>query len=285
MIAQLIDLFKIRIGVMMAFTAMAGLAVTPGTTLSMPEMILLACLVLASSASAGAFNQYAEKDLDALMKRTQNRVFAAGHFQHSQYWLFVIVGLLAFSVLIAAWVFNFAVSIHLFLGAFFYGVIYTLWLRRRSVWNIVIGGAAGGFAVLAGAAAADPYLAPASLLLALVLFLWTPPHFWSLAIALHQDYEQAKVPMLPVVVGDKRAAQVILLNTIVLVAVSLMPLFWELGLGNIYLVCAALGGSYFIYKSVRLLGNPGITTAKGCFLGSLVQLTAVLLGAFLDQLT
>jgi len=282
MLAQLVDLFKLRIGVMMAVTAMAGFAVTPGRELSALQLLVLALLVLAASASAGAFNQYAERDLDAVMKRTQTRPFVTGTFDHSTMWLAVIVAILALSVGVAWFMFNPAVAVHLFLGAFFYGVVYTLWLKRRSVSNIVIGGAAGSFAVLAGAAAADPGLNSSSTLLAIVLFLWTPPHFWSLAIALHDDYEAAKVPMLPVVVGDQKAAKIILLNTALLVTVSILPFFFEMGVT--YLVFAALGGSYFIFKNIQLVLDTNKKTAMKCFLASLVQLAAVLVGAMLDLL-
>lgn len=282
MLAQLVDVFKLRIGVMMAITAIAGFAVTPGRELNVLEILVLSLLVLAASASAGAFNQYAEKDIDAIMKRTQNRPFVTGGLEHSTLWLFIIVGILALSVGIAWQMFNPAVAVHLFLGAFFYGVVYTLWLKRRSVWNIVIGGAAGSFAVLAGAAAADPTLNSSSALLALVLFLWTPPHFWSLAITLHKDYEAAGVPMLPVVVGDEKAAKIILFNTLLLVSASILPFFFEMGV--VYLICALLGGSYFIFKNIQLVQNTNKKTAMGCFFASLIQLTAVLVGAMLDTL-
>jgi protoheme IX farnesyltransferase len=120
-----------------------------------------------------------------------------------------------------------------FLGAFFYAIVYTVWLKRRTWLNIVFGGLAGSWAVLAGATAADPQVGAVPLALAFVLFLWTPPHFWSLAIAYRDDYAAAGVPMLPVVVGDQRAAQVIFASTLALVAASFIPLFF--GLGAIYL--------------------------------------------------
>ena len=282
MLAQLVDLFKLRIGVMMALTAVAGFAVTPGKELSILQIIALSLLVLAASASAGAFNQYAEKDIDAVMKRTRNRPFVTGMLKHGTLWLFVIVSLLAFSVAIAWKMFNPQVALYLFLGAFFYGVVYTLWLKRHSVYNIVIGGAAGSFAVLAGAAAADPGLNSSSVLLAIVLFLWTPPHFWSLAISLHKDYEAAKVPMLPVIIGDHKAAKVILANTLLLVSVSILPFFYQMGYS--YLILASLGGGYFIYKNILLVLNTNKKTAMGCFFASLIQLAAVLVGAMLDVL-
>lgn len=280
MFAQIIDIFKLRIGVLMAITALAGFAVTPGEALSSLQVAALALAVLGASAAAGAFNQYAEKDIDALMKRTQNRPFVTGSATHNRNWLWLIAGLLLLSVGLAGWLFNLAVGFHVFMGAFTYGVIYTLWLKRRTAWNIVIGGAAGSFAVLAGAAAANPSLSMSSILLAIVLFLWTPPHFWALAIALHKDYATAGIPMLPVVKGDDAAAKIILLNIIALVVVSLLPGFY--GMGWVYLTGAAVGGIYFIYKGIQLVQDANPKTAIRCFLASLLQLTLLLIAAMID---
>ena len=170
---------------------------------------------------------------------------------------------------------------HVFLGAFVYGVVYTVWLKRRSWTNIVVGGLAGSFAVLAGAAAVDPGLAPTPLILAVVLFLWTPPHFWSLATALHKDYAAAGVPMLPVVIGDGAAAWVILGHTVALSLLALVP-FW-FGLGWIYLAAAAAGGAYFTWRSIELVRRPCPPTAMRNFAASLVQLTLLLAGAIADS--
>jgi protoheme IX farnesyltransferase len=279
-LSQIVDIFKLRIGLLMAVTALAGFAVTPGQSLSVLQMLLLGLVVLGASASAGAFNQFMERDLDAKMDRTKKRPFVTGAVEHKSSWLWLIGGLLLLSTGVASWAFNPTVALNVFLGAFFYGVIYTLWLKRRTPLNIVIGGAAGSFAVLAGAAAADPGLSATSILLALVLFLWTPPHFWSLAIYLHKDYEDAGVPMLPVVKGDAVAAKVILINTVALVVVSILPVFY--GMGWIYLAGALLGGLYFIYKSVLLVGDPTPKTAISCFLASLVQLSVLLVAAIVD---
>ncbi|MCB1668137.1 MAG: heme o synthase [Pseudomonadales bacterium] len=282
MFAQLVDIFKLRIGVLMAITALAGFAVTPGKSLSSLEVLVLALSVLGASAAAGAFNQYAERDLDARMARTRSRPFVTGAASHNKSWLWLIAALLLISVGMACWMFNFASGFHVFMGAFVYGVVYTLWLKQRTVWNIVIGGAAGSFAVLAGAAAADPSLNMPSLLLAAVLFLWTPPHFWALAIVLHKDYATAGVPMLPVVKGDETAAKIILVNILILVAVSLLPGFY--GMGWVYLSGAILGGAYFIYKGVLLVHDANPKTAIRCFIASLVQLTLLLIAAMIDPL-
>jgi protoheme IX farnesyltransferase len=167
-----------------------------------------------------------------------------------------------------------------FLGAFTYGVVYTVWLKRRTWWNIVIGGLAGSFAVLAGAAAVSPAPGPEALWLAVVLFLWTPPHFWSLAIVCREDYARAGVPMLPVVVGDARAARAIFASAVLLVAASLVPAAY--GLGWIYGAFAAAGGGFFLLRCRSLVRRPTRLAARAAFLASLAQLGAVLIGAMLD---
>jgi protoheme IX farnesyltransferase len=272
--------FKLRIGVVITFTALAGLAVSGGPALSLAQTVILTLAVLISSASAGAFNQYYEHDTDPLMSRTKNRPFATGEVTHGPLWLVVIFGLMAGSV-VAAWMaLNAWSALFTFLGAFFYAIVYTVWLKRRTWLNIVFGGLAGSWAVLAGATAADPQVGAVPLALALVLFLWTPPHFWSLAIAYRDDYAAAGVPMLPVVVGDRRAAQAIFGSTLALVAASFIPLAF--GLGAIYLAGAAAGGFLFIQKAWRLVQNTNRATAMTCFHASLAQLTLVLTAAIID---
>jgi protoheme IX farnesyltransferase len=235
-----------------------------------------------SAASAGAFNQYVERDLDARMARTRNRPFVTGRLRTGPFWPGVIAATLALAVGAAALALNSTAALYVFLGAFVYGVVYTVWLKRRTWLNIVLGGLAGSFAVLAGASAVDPGLAPAPMILAMVLFLWTPPHFWSLAMALHEDYARAGVPMLPVVVGDALAAKVILGHTVALVALSLVPVAY--GLGWIYLAGAALGGAYFVAKSVALVRHPGPKAAMVNFKASLLQLGLLQIAAVADRL-
>ena len=277
---EVLGLFKLRIGVVIMITALVGLAVTPGPGLSLTQWVVLALSVLVSSASAGAFNQYIEHDTDRLMARTRGRAFVTGALPHTPAWLVLIVALLAVSVG-AAWLALNAVSaLFVFLGAFFYAVVYTVWLKRRSWLNIVVGGLAGSFAVLAGAAAADPTLGALPLLLALVLFLWTPPHFWSLAIANHADYVAAGVPMLPVVVGVERAARVVFWSAVLLVAASLLPAFF--GAGPVYLGGALVGGLYFVHKARVLAHTPNRRTAMGSFFASLLQLSLLLVAAAVD---
>ncbi len=279
----LLNLFKLRIGVAIALAAVAGIAVTSVVTpgaLQRWQVVVLTLAVLVSSAAAGAFNQYVERDLDARMARTRNRPFVSGALVHGPLWLWVIGAMTAASVLAAAIAANWLAAFYVFMGAFTYGVVYTVWLKRRTWLNIVVGGLAGSFAVLAGAAAVTPSLSPASIWLAVALFLWTPPHFWSLAIVYREEYAGAGVPMLPVVVGDARCARIILGSAVVLVASTLMPAFH--GLGWVYLAAAVAGGAYFISTCVALVRNPGRGTARASFRASLVQLSLVLFGAIAD---
>ena len=280
LLRTVLGIFKLRIGVLIMITALGGMAVASGPGLSLAQVLVLALSVLVASASAGAFNQYIEADSDRLMQRTRRRAFASGALKTTPLWLLAIGGLLAGSVAAAAFALNPVSALFIFLGAFFYGVVYTVWLKRRSWLNIVVGGLSGSFAVLAGAAAVDPTIGALPLLLALVLFLWTPPHFWSLAIANHADYAAAGVPMLPVVVGPGRAARIVYANTLLLVAVSLLPLFY--GAGWIYGLGALAGGAHFVRKAHALARAPGRGTAMASFFASMVQLSVLLAAVAVD---
>lgn len=280
-IALFFDLFKLRIGLVIGVTALAGVAVVPGAGPALWPTVLLVFAVVVSSAAAGAFNQYVERHIDARMVRTRARPFVTGRLQASPRWLALIVVMSLGSIVVATLATNVLAALYTFLGAFVYGVVYTVWLKRRTWLNIVIGGLAGSFAVLAGAAAVAPdRLDGAPLWLAVVLFLWTPPHFWSLAIAYRNDYEATGVPMLPVVVGDARAAQAILASAALLVCASLVPAWY--GLGWLYLVAAIGGGAFFLAKSVALAIEPCRRTAMANFHASLVQLSLLLAGAIAD---
>jgi protoheme IX farnesyltransferase len=282
LVRDVLSVFKLRIGVAIMMSALGGVAITPGALPEAWRIALLATAVFLASASAGAFNQWAEADLDRTMKRTAGRPFAAGRFRAGPAWLTAILALLAFAVALAWWSANGWAAFHTFMGAFVYGIVYTVWLKRRSWTNIVVGGLAGSFAVLAGAAAAKGVLAPEPMLLALVLFLWTPPHFWSLAIAAHDDYAAAGVPMLPVISGVAVTAWVILGHTLALVGLSLLPALWSMGW--IYLACASLGGALFVWTSCELVRSPSRRAAIRNFLASLAQLVLLIAGAVADRL-
>lgn len=281
-----LGVFKLRIGVLIMVSALAGMAIVParGTDgASALQVLVLALSVLLASAAAGAFNQYAEADSDRLMARTRQRAFASGALPRNGAWLCGIVALFAGAVAAAAWWVNGLAAAFVAAGALTYAVVYTLGLKRRTPWNIVIGGAAGSFAVLAGAAAADPHIGPLAWGLALVLLLWTPPHFWSLAIANEEQYRAAGVPMLPVVVGAQRTARIVHAHALALVAVSLALV--PLGAGWSVLVAALLGGAHFLRKTRALVRRPERRTAMAAFFASMVQLAVLLGGVVLDAAT
>lgn len=275
------NLLKLRIGTAIAMSAVAGMVITPGPAQSSWRIAVLVIAVLMCSSAAGAFNQYFERDLDARMQRTRNRPFVAGRIIAGPWWLAGMAVLLTGGTALAA-ALGWAAAVHVFLGASVYGVVYTVWLKRRTPWNIVVGGLAGSFAVLAGAAAVDPVPSPLPVALAMILFLWTPPHFWSLALARRDDYAAAGVPMLPVILSPGAAARVILAHAVVLVIVSFVPVMF--GLGFVYLASAAIGGTVFVALCFRLVAAPGARRAMEAFFGSLIQLMSVILGVMLEAL-
>ncbi len=280
-VRDLVSVFKLRIGFAITLSALGGVAVARG---SHPDGFAIAALALAvflASSSAGAFNQFVERDLDARMPRTRNRPFVAGRFRAGAGWLAAILLLLGAAVLLAAYAANGWAALYVFLGAATYGVLYTVWLKRRTWLNIVVGGLSGSFAVLAGAAAVDPSIGAAPLLLAIVLFLWTPPHFWSLSMALREDYASAGVPMLPVVVGNRVCAKVVFAHTLALSILALLPTM--AGMGRIYLLGALLGGVWFTLESWWLVMRPTRRQAMRNFLASLGQLLLLLVGAIADR--
>jgi protoheme IX farnesyltransferase len=273
---------KVRLGFLIMACALAGIAMSPGTELAPWQVLVLGLAVLVSSSAAGAFNQLYERDLDARMKRTKTRAFVTGELQASWYWSAALGLITLVALVVAALATNIEAAAYIFLGAFTYGIVYTVWLKTRTWMNIVIGGLAGSFAVMAGAAASDATLAPAPLILAIVLFLWTPPHFWALAFACKKDYANAGVPMLPVVVSEPVATGTILAHAVVLVALSVAPVFY--GMSWIYLAGALSGGLYFVYASWKLYRKPSIPQAWRTFAASIVQLGLLLTAAIFDNL-
>lgn len=275
------SLLKLRIGFAIAVSALAGMAATQGPGLSLAQALAFALAVLGASGAAGSFNHYYERDLDRHMARTRTRPFASGLLKPGWIWPFSFLALLIVSLVLAYAVAGGLATLFVFLGAFTYGIVYTVWLKRRSAWNIVIGGLAGSFAVLAGAAAVDPFLQPAPILIALVMFLWTPPHFWSLAAAKSSDYATADVPMLPLTASEHFWTLAILAHTAALVALSLVPLAY--GMGLIYGLGAVAGGGYFLWRSWQLYRAPTKSTAMANFRASLVQLTLLVAAVLADD--
>ena len=276
-----IQLLKLRIATMIALTALTGYAAV-ADRMEPAAMALLALTMVLGAGSSAIFNHYYDRDIDRLMKRTAGRPLAKGTLARPSAVLWVAAVLLLLGLGLALGAFNAAVALHLFLGVFVYAVVYTVWLKRRTVLNIVFGGAAGSFALLAGAAAFDPTIWLLPMLLAMTLFLWTPSHFWSLAILLQEDYAQAGVPMLPVLVGEAVTARFILGNSILLVGSSLLP--WALGLlGAVYGVLAAVCGAGLLWANLRLVATPDRAWARRNFLASMPYLLGLFIAVFLDK--
>ncbi len=276
-----LKLLKLRIGFMIALTAITGYAAV-AEQVHMADMALLALAMFLGAGSSAVFNHFYDRDIDRLMTRTAGRPLATDSMTRPRSVLWLAAALLVLGLIVASQSFNAVAALHLFLGAFVYAVVYTVWLKRRTWLNIIIGGAAGSFAILAGAAASDPnvWLLPA--LLAITLFLWTPSHFWALAIMLKDDYAQAGVPMLPVLVGDERTAKWILGNSLLLVGSSLLP--WLMGeLGAVYGALAALLGAWLLYVNLRLVAEPGKAWARRAFLASMPYLLGLFIAVFLDK--
>jgi protoheme IX farnesyltransferase len=236
-----------------------------------------------AAGGAGALNHFLDRDLDARMPRTARRPLPSGKIRHGWHVVALGLGLVALAVSLALWQLNRLVAVHLFLGAFTYVVVYTIWLKRRSWLNVVIGGLAGSFAVLAGGALARPELCLPPVIFAAVLFFWSPSHFWSLAIAYKSDYAGARIPMLPAVKGEASTARGILVNTVGLLVSSLLP--FALGLlGWPYLIVGVVaGGGLLLARNLELLRRPtDRRLALANFHASNLFLLLLFLGVVLD---
>ena len=277
---QFAEIVKLRIGLEIALAAIAGAAVVQGGSGSGTRVALVAVAVLLAACAAGAYNQYAEADIDALMQRTCRRPFVTGQITAGRHWPWLIGTTLIIAIGLAAWAANALAAAWVLLGALTYGIVYTVWLKRRTWLNIVVGGFAGTFALLAGAAAVDPRPSPEAALLGIALFFWTPPHFWSLALYHKADYVAAHVPMLPVLLADRTTALVIAGHVLIVIAAVLTA--GLIGLGPIYLACALLGSAWFLAAAIRLVLCPERGRALSCFRASLVQLSLLLVGAIAD---
>ena len=241
-------LTKPRVMTLVVFTGLCGMLAAPTPIHPVLGFTAILCIALGAGA-AGALNQWYEADLDAKMRRTQQRPLPAGRMDR-QAALHFGVGLGAFSVILMYFAVNLAAAAILTLSILFYVLIYTVWLKRRTPQNIVIGGAAGAFPPLIGWAAATGDVATLPVLLFALVFLWTPPHFWALALFVKTDYANAGVPMLPVVAGERTTRRQIGLYTIPMALAALLP--WPLGLtGAIYGVVATV--TTLIFAALALI--------------------------------
>jgi len=281
-IALIYEAGKVRLGFLIMACTLAGIAVSPTSPLTAMEIFALAAYVLVASSTSGAFNQWYERDIDAIMDRTKDRPFVTKELEPKNAWNLWLTIISTLALYATYQVSNFEATLYLFAGIFTYGIVYTVWLKRRTWMNIVIGGLAGSFAVLVGSAATGNTFSPAPLILSVVLFLWTPPHFWALAISFKDEYAKADIPMLPVVYGDKVTSQAIFWHTLALVILSLSLFFY--GMSWIYLFFAALGGGYFLYCSILLMKEQSKALARKTFFSSIIHLGLLLLGAMFDAM-
>ena len=243
-------LLKPRVVSLVVMTGWIGLFLAPGHLNPILALTAILCIAVGAGA-AGAINMWWERDIDRLMRRTASRPVAAGRIDPDEALCFGIV-LAAMSVVTMAAATNIAAAAWLAISIAFYVFVYTIWLKRRTPQNIVIGGAAGAFPPIIGWAAVTGHVSLLPVLLFAIIFLWTPPHFWSLSLYACGDYSRAGVPMLPVVAGRRATRRQIVLYTLILVPVSLAP--WALGLtGAVYGVTAAVLGIGFLAAAYRVL--------------------------------
>ena len=252
-VSDYVALLKPRVMTLVVFSGAVGLFVAPGSLHPLLAVVAILCIAVGSGA-AGAINMWYERDIDALMSRTANRPLPAGRVAPSDALGFATV-LALFSVLLMGLATNWAAAGLLALAILFYVLVYTVWLKRRTPQNIVIGGAAGAFPPMIGWAAVTGDVSLVSLSLFAIIFLWTPPHFWALALYRSGDYERAGVPMMPVVVGAASTKRQMLAYTVALVPVSLVP-FALGGAGLLYAVGVAVLGAMFVLSAVGVLREP-----------------------------
>ncbi|MCE2927359.1 MAG: heme o synthase [Rickettsiales bacterium] len=268
-IRDYISLMKPGVMSLVVFTGFAGMAVAPGSLHLFEYVMALACIALASGAGA-AINMWYDRDIDAIMRRTQHRAVPSGRIAPDDA---LALGLFmsALSVMLMGLVLNWLAAGVLAFAIFFYAVVYTMWLKRSTPQNIVIGGAAGSFPPLIGWAAVTGDVTLYPIILFAIIFLWTPPHFWALALYKNEDYTKAGVPMMPVICGDAKTKSAMLRYTWLLVALTLsLPLLGYAGM--VYAVSALLLGAVFLYHVYGVLTDPTYVWAKKTFGFSILYL-------------
>jgi protoheme IX farnesyltransferase len=279
---EILEISKPRIVVLLVITAVTSMFAA--SKLIGPEldyMGLLHIIIAGSLASAGssALNHYYDKDIDPMMKRTSTRPIPSGRMKARDVLIYG-VGVSVASVIYAALTLNLVSTFFIALGIFFYVVIYTIWLKRLNSSNIVIGGFAGSAASMAGWAATTGSMDILGFLVGFLVFVWTPSHFWCLAMKIKDDYAAAKVPMLPVVIGMQKTSKYILVNTAVLLPYSLM--LYAFGLGLVYLAVAAVSGGLMLAYHYKLTKNPTSEFAWKAYKVTAPYLTIIFVGIAMD---
>ncbi len=264
-----ISLLKPRVMSLVVFTAYCGLLVAPGNIHPLVALIAIICITLGSGAS-GAINMWYERELDKKMERTKNRALPQGRIKPEN--AIDFAGVLAFaSVFIMAFVVNITAAFLLLAAILFYVFIYTIWLKPRTPQNIVIGGAAGAFPPMIGWTAVTGHVTIEPIVLFLIIFLWTPPHFWALSLYRNNDYKNAGIPMMPVVHGIAETKKQMLIYTFALFVITLMPYFLHFA-NELYLGVAALLGANFIRHAIKVFKDPAERNAKKMFGFSIIYL-------------
>lgn len=282
-ISAYISLTKPTIVLLFAITGFAAI-ISEGSLLAEPgKLSLIMIAMVLTAGSANALNMYFDRDIDSLMDRTKRRRPIPLHkVEPRDAAIFgAVIGVMAISYL--WWATNFLSAFLSFFTIAFYVGIYTLWLKRRTPYNIVIGGVAGSTAPLIGWAAATGNISALAWVLFTVVFLWTPPHFWALAIAIQDDYKKANVPMLPVTHGDKRTRLEILIYTLILVPVTLIPYFLKTS-GKFYLASGILLGAFYIIQTIRLQARKTREDSKKLFWISILYLFLLFVALFVDAI-
>jgi len=279
---EILEISKPRIVVLLVITAVTSMYAA--SKLIGPELDyldLLHIIIAGALASAGssALNHYYDKDIDPMMKRTSTRPIPSGRLK-AQHAMIYGLAVSAASVIYAAFTLNLVSTFFIALGIFFYVVVYTIWLKRLNSSNIVIGGFAGSAASMAGWAAATGSMDLLGFLVGFLVFVWTPSHFWCLAMKIKDDYAEAKIPMLPVLVGMQKTSNYILINTAILLPYSLA--LYAFGLGLVYLVIAAISGGLMLVYHYKLTKNPTSEFAWKAYKVTAPYLTIIFVGIALD---
>jgi protoheme IX farnesyltransferase len=275
LLASLVVLFKVRVVVLLLLAAFGGAMLGSAGAPARGDLALLFVTGTLSASGASALNQYLERTKDAAMKRTRRRPLVTGRYDAR--WVLLAASIMVVLASAIAWAaHNSALAIWLAIGAFIYVGVYTMWLKPRSVLNVIIGGAAGSAAVISGGAAAGHWSDPGVIGLGLLLFTWSPMHFWSLALAYRNDYERAGVPMLPVVVSPRRAVFWMLAHAVVTVLFGLL-LALDGALGWLYLVPVAVVTLWLLREAARLATRYTGPQAMRVFHASNLYLSVVLL--------
>ena len=279
-VQDLVALLKPRVMSLVVFTGFAGLYVAPGDLHPLLAVVAVVCIAV-SAGAAGAVNMWYDRDIDAVMERTQRRPIPAGRVSPDEALAFGVV-LSLFSVMLMGLAVNWVAAGLLALASAFYVFVYTIWLKRRTPHNIVIGGAAGAFPPMIGWAAMTGSVTLESLVLFAIIFMWTPPHFWALALYRQGDYAKAGVPMLPVVAGKDETKRQMLLYTLVLLPLTLAPSLLGFA-GLIYGACALALSGAFVVLAVQVMRDQGQRAAKRMFAFSILYLFVLFALLILDR--